>query len=142
MAHFVKLDENNQVIEVIVVNNEVIIDENGNENEELGVSFCKQLFGQDTTWIQASYNGNFRKRYPAFGDTYNEILDAFITPKPYPSWILNSDTCDWEAPIPKPWDTYQYEWDESISNWRQVEGSEGQRDWTLNMEQPEFDRRY
>lgn len=102
MAHFAKLDENNIVIEVIVVNNEVITDENGNENEQLGIDFCKQLFGEDTKWVQASYNGSFRKRYPAFEDTYNEELDAFITPKPYPSWILNSETRDWEAPIPKP----------------------------------------
>lgn len=102
MAHFAKLDENNIVIEVIVINNEVITDENGNENEQLGIYFCKQLFGEDTKWVQASYNGNIRKRYPAYGDTYNEELDAFITPKPYPSWILNSETCDWEAPIPKP----------------------------------------
>lgn len=103
MAHFAKLDENNIVIEVIVVNNEVITDENGNENEQLGIDFCKQIFGEDTKWVQASYNGTFRKRYPAFEDTYNEELDAFITPKPYPSWILNSETLDWEAPIPKPY---------------------------------------
>jgi hypothetical protein len=123
MAHFVKLDENNQVIEVVVVNNEIIIDENGHENEELGISFCKQLFGEDTSWIQASYNGSIRKRYPAIGDTYNEILDAFITPQPYPSWILSSDTRDWEAPIPKP-EVPEGEiafWSESTLSWKIVD---------------------
>lgn len=119
MAHFAKLDENNQVIEVIVVNNEVIIDENGNENEQLGIDFCKQLFGEDTNWVQASYNGNIRKRYPAIGDTYNETLDAFITPKPYPSWILSSDTCDWEAPISKPEVSQDqiFIWNENNEEW-------------------------
>ena len=102
MAHFVKLNEDYIVTEVIVVNNEVITDENGNENEQLGIDFCVQLFGNDTKWVQASYNGTFRKRYPAFGDTYNEELDAFITPQPYPSWTINSETRDWEAPILKP----------------------------------------
>jgi hypothetical protein len=123
MAHFAKLDENKQVIEVIVINNEVIIDENGNENEKLGISFCKRLFGEDTNWIQASYNGSIRKRYPGIGDTYNETLDAFITPQLYPSWILSSDTCDWEAPIPKP-EVSQDEialWDESTISWKIVD---------------------
>jgi hypothetical protein len=120
MSHFAKLDENNKVVEVIVVNNEVITDENGNENEQLGIDFCVQLFGNDTKWVQTSYNGTFRKRYPAFGDTYNEELDAFIIPKPYSSWILNSDTCDWEAPIPKP-EVSQDQisvWNESNIEWK------------------------
>jgi hypothetical protein len=119
MAHFAKLDENNQVIEVIVVINEVIIDEKGNESEELGISFCKQLFGEDTNWIQASYNGNIRKRYPAIGDTYNETLDAFIIPKPYSSWILNTETCDWEAPVPQPEVSQDQfaEWNEDNIEW-------------------------
>jgi hypothetical protein len=102
MAHFVRLDKNNTVIEVIVVNNNVLTDENRNENEQLGINFCRQLFGEETRWVQASYNGNFRKRYPALGDAYNETLDAFIIPKPYPSWILDENTCDWKAPIPIP----------------------------------------
>lgn len=123
MAHFVKLDENNVVAEVIVVNNEVITDENGNEVEQLGIDFCKQLFGENTEWIQASYNGTFRKRYPAFGDTYDKELDAFITPKPYPSWILNSEICDWEAPIPKPEapEGKIAVWSESTLSWKIVD---------------------
>ena len=123
MAHFVKLNENNTVVEVIVVNNEVITDENGTENEQLGIDFCKQLFGEDTKWIQASYNGNFRKRYPGLGDTYNQDLDAFIAPSPYPSWILNSETCDWESPIPKP-DVSENQvalWSEETQEWVAVD---------------------
>lgn len=125
MAHFAKLDENNIVTEVIVVNNEVITDTNGNEVEQLGIDFCKQLFGENNEWIQASYNGTFRKRYPAFGDAYNEELDAFITPKPYPSWILNSETCDWEAPIPKPEvpEGKIAVWSESTLSWKIVDKS-------------------
>lgn len=123
MAHFAKLDENNVIVEIIFINNEIIIDENGNENEDLGVSFCKQLFGEDTKWIQVSYNGTFRKRYPAIGDTYDENLNAIITPKPYLSWRLNSETCDWEAPVPKPEDPEGklVVWNESILSWEIVD---------------------
>lgn len=77
MAHFAKLDKNNIVTEVIVVNNEVITDENGNENEQLGIDFCKQLFGTDTKWVQTSYNGSFRERYAGIGMYYDEVEDTF-----------------------------------------------------------------
>jgi len=79
-----------------------------------------RLFGFDTNWKQTSYNGNFRVRYAGRGDVYDETLNAFIPPKPYNSWILNSTTADWEAPITKPELTqeqedsgYFYYWDET-----------------------------
>jgi hypothetical protein len=76
MAHFAKI-KNNEVIDVIVLNNEVIIDENGNESETLGIAFCKSLYGEDTEWIQTSYNGSFRGRY-GMGCIYDPVLDEFV----------------------------------------------------------------
>jgi len=93
------LDENNVVTQVIVVSNDDIKDVNGNEVEEIGVAFCKKLLGADTRWKQTSYNNNFRVRYAGIGYSYNETLDAFISPKPYASWVLNEETADWESPL-------------------------------------------
>jgi hypothetical protein len=79
MAHFARV-EDNIVREVIVVNNVVITDENGQEQESLGVEFCKSLYGQDTEWIQTSYNASFRGKYAGTGDKYDLELDEFVTP--------------------------------------------------------------
>ena len=117
MAHFAKIDENNKIITIIVVNNNELLDQDGNEVEQKGIDFCKSLFGQDTNWIQTSYNGNFRKNYACGGGTYNKELDAFIAPKPYNSWILNTDTCRWEAPIAMPTDDKAYTWNEETLTW-------------------------
>jgi hypothetical protein len=78
MAHFARV-EDNIVRGIIVVNNEVITDANGQEQESLGVEFCKSLYGQDTEWIQTSYNGSFRGRY-ASGCIYDPELDEFVLP--------------------------------------------------------------
>lgn len=93
MAHFAELDNNNIVTRVIVVANEDITDTNGNESEELGKQFCSQ-FG-DGTWVQTSYNGNFRKNYAGIGDTYDAVRDAFISKQPHPDWVLDEETCRW-----------------------------------------------
>lgn len=77
MAHFAQLNENNIVTGVFVVNNSDIIDENGKENEQKGIDLLKNLFGQDTRWIQTSYNGNFRGKYAAIDDLYDEENDIF-----------------------------------------------------------------
>jgi hypothetical protein len=114
MAHFAQL-ENNIVIQVIVVANETIIDENGNENEQIGIDFCSNLIGG--TWKQTSYNGNIRKKYAAIGDKYDESRDAFIEPKPYASWVLDETTCRWKAPVEKPVDDKIYTWDEATTSW-------------------------
>lgn len=79
MAHFAKLDENNKVIEVIVVSNDDILDDTGEESEEIGVQFCKMLQGENTNWKQTSYNGNIRGRYAGVGMYYDEIIDEFIS---------------------------------------------------------------
>jgi hypothetical protein len=116
MAHFAELDENNVVLRVTVVNNDVLVDnQTGKENEYLGVAFCQRLFGGN--WVQTSYNGKFRKRYAGIGYTYNRQYDAFISPKPYPSWTLNMTTLDWEAPAPYPTDGKIYTWDEATQSW-------------------------
>lgn len=118
MANFAKL-KNNIVIEVIVIDNQVLLDENGNENEELGRIYCSNI-DMKYDWRQTSYNSNFRKHYAAVGYRYDETLDAFIPPKPYESWVLNEETCEWESPIgPPPERTEEqisnqffYEWNE------------------------------
>ena len=87
MAHFAKLDENNIVLEVVVVNNDVILDENNNENEQKGIDFLKNITGHEK-WKQTSYNHNFRNCYAGWGYSYDEQNDRFIEPKLFNSWIL------------------------------------------------------
>ncbi len=125
MAHFAELDENNVVTQVIVVSNEDTSDANGVEVEEIGVAFCKKLLGADTNWKQTSYNNNMRVRYAGIGYTYNEELDAFIPPQPYASWVLDTETADWQSPVgPAPELTEAekeafsfYRWDEEGGAW-------------------------
>ena len=125
MAHFVQLDENNVVTQVIVVANEDTADSNGVEVEEIGVAFCKKLLGADTRWKQTSYNNNFRVRYAGIGYSYNEELNAFIAPKPFESWVLVEETADWQSPVgPAPTLTEAqvearsfYRWNEEELEW-------------------------
>lgn len=122
MAHFARLDKNSIVILVTVVSNEDLLDEDGNEVEELGIAVCEQVVGPGP-WIQTSYNGNFRRRYAGIGYRYDADRDAFLMPKPYPSWILNDDD-DWEAPVPMPDDGGSYEWNEETQTWDRLPDSE------------------
>lgn len=115
MAHFAELDENNKVLRVIVVDNKDTSTADGVEKESIGVAFCEKLFGG--TWVQTSYNGNFRKKYAGIGDSYNQTLDAFVPPKPYPSWTYNFETGKWDPPVPQPYDNNIYIWDEAKQNW-------------------------
>jgi len=119
MASFAKIGLNNKVIEVLSVNNEVLKDANGIEQENIGVDFLTKLTGYPV-WKQTSYNGNFRKNHAGIGYTYNEDRDAFIPPKPFNSWILNETTCQWEAPVAKPNDGQKYNWNETIKNWELI----------------------
>ena len=127
MAHFCKLDENNIVTQVIVVDNKDVTDPfTGQEDEFLGIAFCKKLLGG--TWVQTSYNSSIRKRYAGVGYSYNKALDAFIPPSPFPSFVLNPETADWESPLgPAPELTEaeveagsRYEWDEENTQWNLV----------------------
>jgi len=138
MAHFARLNENNIVEQVIVVANKDTSDNNGVEDELIGIAFCKKLFGNNTNWKQTSYNNNMRVRYAGIGYTYDETLDAFIPPKPYESWVLNETTASWESPIgPAPELTQEqidagsiYCWDEDTY---QADNTKGWILETLNL---------
>jgi hypothetical protein len=120
MAHFAKIGIDNTVLEVLVVNNVDCMTPQGEEREEIGVEFLKKLTGHES-WKQTSYNGSFRKRYAGHGYTYNSELDAFVPPKPYPSWTLDTETAAWNPPTPMPttegkiqtWNESTLSWDES-----------------------------
>jgi hypothetical protein len=101
MASFAKIGLNNKVIEVLSVHNNELLDSNGVEQEVNGIDFLTKLTGYPV-WKQTSYNNNIRKNHAGIGYTYDEDRDAFIAPKPYASWILNEDTCLWEAPVALP----------------------------------------
>jgi hypothetical protein len=101
MSHFAKL-ENNVVTQVIVAEQDFI------NSGSVGDSFL---------WVQTSYNGNFRKNYAGIGYTYDQGRDAFIPPKPFESWVLNEDTCRWDAPTPVPDDGQMYTWNEDTQAW-------------------------
>lgn len=121
MAHFAQLNEKNTVQQVIVVNNQELLDDNGQEQESRGIAFCQQLLGG--VWVQTSYNGSFRKNFAGVGFVYDESRDAFIPPTPFLSWTLNEETCMWEAPIPYPSDNQPYVWDEDGQQWVVIEAS-------------------
>ena len=120
MAYFAKLGTGNIVEQVISINNAVITDSNGVEQEQLGVDFINKLYNTRDVWKQTSYNNNIRKNYAGIGYHYDQARDAFIPPKPFDSWILNEDTCRWESPIPYPQDNNKYTWNEAIKNWELV----------------------
>ena len=123
MAHFAKINSDNIVTEVIVINNDVIKDSDGTEQESLGVTICTQIYGIGT-YKQTSYNSNMRKNMATVGSTYDTIRDAFIRPKIYPSWVLDEATCRWKPPVDHPSDSEAiggnvlYQWDESFTNWK------------------------
>jgi len=130
MASFAKIGLNSKVIEVLSVNNEVLKDSNGVEQEVNGIDFLTKLTGYPV-WKQTSYNTHggvhnnngipLRKNHAGIGYTYDEDRDAFIPKKPFNSWILNEDTCNWEAPVAYPQDDNKYSWNESTLTWDIVE---------------------
>ena len=130
MASFAKIGLNNKVIEVLSVVNEVLHDSNGVEQESIGIDFLTKLTGYPV-WKQTSYNTYggvhsnggtpLRKNHAGIGYTYDEDRDAFILPKPFNSWILNEDTCLWNAPIAKPQDNNEYKWNEQTLSWDIIE---------------------
>ena len=126
MASFAKLNSENIVEQVLSVHNNELLD-NGVESETKGITFLKNLYGEDTNWRQTSYNTNkgehssngipFRKNHAGIGYQYDSQRDAFIPIKPYNSWVLNEETCNWEAPIAYPNDGQRYTWNESTLSW-------------------------
>lgn len=109
MSHFAEIDENNVVLRVLVGDNNA-------PNEGLDW-FIENLGGR---WIQTSYNANFRKNFAGIGFTYDEARDAFIPPQPHPSWVLDDETCRWEAPIAYPTDGLMYAWNEELGDWEPI----------------------
>ena len=126
MASFAKIGLNSKVIEVLSVNNEVLKDSNGIEQEAIGIDFLTKLTGW-AIWKQTSYNTScgvhklggtpLRKNHAGIGDIYDEDRDAFITKKPFNSWVLNEQTCQWIAPVAYPTDGGKYTWNETNLNW-------------------------
>jgi hypothetical protein len=119
MAHFAEINQNNMVLRVIVVENKDTSTPDGTEVESIGVALCQRLFGGN--WVKTSYNGNVRKNYAGVGFTYDSSRDAFIPPKPFNSWILNENTCQWDAPTPMPTDDKKYSWNEATTSWVEAE---------------------
>ena len=120
MAHFCKLDENNIVTQVVVVDNKDTADAFGVEKEHIGAAHLEKILGG--TWKQTSYNGNMRKNYAGIGYTYRADIDAFVPPQPFASWVLNESTAQWDAPVPMPTDGNMYSWDEATTNWVEING--------------------
>jgi hypothetical protein len=127
MAYFAKLNSENIVEQVISINNAVITDNNGIEKEQLGVDFINNLYGTNDIWKQTSFNTHggvhnnngtpFRKNYAGIGYQYDSQRNAFISPKPFNSWVLNEQTCLWEAPVARPNDEGLYTWNEETQSW-------------------------
>lgn len=116
MAHYAFLDENNVVTEVIT----------GRHEDEVvdGISDWESYYGEfrGQRCVRTSYNGNIRKNYAGIGFVYDDVRDAFIAPQPYPSWLLNEETCRWEPPTPYPEDGLYYGWDEPSQSWQVIDG--------------------
>lgn len=121
MSHFAQIDENNVVVQVIVAEQDFI---------------NSGVLGDPAKWIQTSYNTRggvhygadgqpdggvpLRKNYAGIGYTYDAQLDAFIPPKPFPSWTLDTNTGLWNSPTPMPEDNKLYEWDEATTSWKEI----------------------
>ena len=117
MASFAKLNDKSIVIDGIALDNETVDNLPFPESEPVGVAFLTEWSGGYTNWKQTSYTASFRKNYAGIGFTYSVELDAFIPPKPYPSWLLNINTCQWQPPVPYPNDGNLYIWDEATQSW-------------------------
>ena len=117
MAHFAKLDDNNIVIDVNVVNNSDIQDLAYPASEPVGIAFLTEWSGGYTKWKQTSYNKNFRGNFAGIGYVYDTTNDVFYAPQPFPSWTLNTTNWTWQSPIPYPNDENRYSWDETTQSW-------------------------
>lgn len=124
MAHFAKLDDNGTVLAVHVVNNNVITID-GVESEQAGIDFLTQLHNHPN-WKQTSYSGAFRNRFAGINYKYDSIKDAFIPDQPFPSWILNETTLEWDAPVAYPTDGKVYDWTEATTSWTEVPAPAGE----------------
>ena len=142
MAHFAQLDENNMVIWVTYLDNSIITDENSVEQESLGIQYIHDTItdSENYTWKQCSYNNNFRGKYPAYRSVYVESLDIFTYPKPFDSWIFNTNILEWQPPIPRPNDIItdssitRHNWNEETLSWEPVIDEKPHSSWILMEE--------
>ena len=121
MAHFAKLGVGNKVLKVTVVSNDIAT------TEQAGINFLNNLYNTRDVWKKASYNTKagvhvnggtpFRKNYAGVGYTYDQTRDAFIPPQPFASWVLNEESCIWEAPVALPDTENRYNWNEETTSW-------------------------
>lgn len=131
MAHFCQLDEDNKVLQVIVVDNKNLLDENGVEQESIGIDYITKNIcnGVVLKWKQTSRSGKFRKNFAGKDYKYDEVNDVFIKPKRYPSWSLDSNF-DWKAPVEYPSvstylfngeiTNFEISWDEDNKRWQGI----------------------
>jgi hypothetical protein len=138
MGYFAKIDENNIVVELATLNNNVFT-VNGIEIDSIGEEFLNNFYNINSVWKKTSYNTKgglhyqsenfivsqdqskaFRKNCAGIGYYYDSIRDAFIPPKPFPSWTLNEDSCLWDSPVAYPNDGKMYTWNEDILNWQEI----------------------
>ena len=138
MGSFVKLNNNNFVIQGVALVNEIFT-VNNIEIEQIGIDFLNNLYKTNDVWKKTSYNTRggihyqadnntpsldqskaFRKNYAGIGYYYDSIRDAFIPPKLFPSWILNEESCLWDSPVPYPNDGKIYQWNEETGNWEEI----------------------
>jgi hypothetical protein len=110
MAHFA------EIVDGVVVRVLVVPD----AQEHRGQEFLAEELALGGTWVQTSYNARIRKNYAGIGMSYDAERDAFISPQPFASWILDEETCRWESPVPYPTDGLMYEWDETITDWKAI----------------------
>jgi hypothetical protein len=123
MAHFAQINSDS------IVTNVIVVADSDAPNEAAGIAFCQSLLGDDTNWVQTSYNNNIRCRYAGTGMKYDSTNDVFYDPtSPYPSWVLNTSTWEWDAPVALPDDAgaddvdtptefVSYDWDEGSTSW-------------------------
>lgn len=143
MARFAQIDDENIVIQVVVLDDKDTQDSEGNEVESIGIKYLTDGFGG--TWKQTSYNTKegkhlngkvpLRKNYASVGFTYDETRDAFIPPKPFNSWTLNEEICDWEPPTPRPEENtpiHDWVWNEDTKEWDSYSSPIGDHSWTKN----------
>ena len=120
MAYFAQIDRDGVVLQVISVSNDDAPDPAPAHSEPLGQAFISDVLGLPGEWRQTSYNGNFRKQYAGPGYRYDADADVFIAPQPFPSWVLNSATAEWDPPVGYPADGGQYRWDETTGSWTEI----------------------
>jgi hypothetical protein len=130
MAHFAKLNSDNIVMALNVVDNDILLDENNIEQESKGLTFLQEIHGW-TDWKQTSYNASIRKNYAGIGYKYDSTRDAFIPPQPFSSWTLNETTCRWEPPVEFPTidENYYVDWNETNLKWNATDNDNNNFIW-------------